>query len=131
MKKFIFNKFAGLQAYRLIGLQAYMNSVTVIFQQRLSPLNLPHVLIQVPTMFATLVGNPGISAHWGDVKFCWEGNFHVVVGIWGEAILAIQTFVKAKKQHIVKIPPVGVKLKFCREENFFLLGVRNLRSGVR
>ena len=32
--------------------------------------------------------------------------------------LTIQTFFKAKK-HIVKIPPVGVKVKFCREKNFF------------
>ena len=36
-------------------------------------------------------------------------------------ILTIQTFFKAKKQHIVRIPPVGVKVKFCskEEENFF------------
>ena len=26
---------------------------------------------------------------------------------------------KAKKQRIVKIPPVGVEVKFCREDNFF------------
>ena len=76
--------------------------------------NLPH-----PTHVLNTCGNPGISAHWGDGKFCWEGNFYVVVGIWGGVILTIQTFFKAKKQHIVKIPPVGVKVKFCRKENFF------------
>ena len=30
--------------------------------------------------FSTPVGNPEISANWGDEKFCWEGNFYVVVG---------------------------------------------------
>ena len=30
--------------------------------------------------FSTPVGNPEISAYWGDEKFCWEGNFYVVVG---------------------------------------------------
>ena len=54
----------------------------------------------------------------------------MVLGIGGGVTLIIQTFFKAKK-HIVKIPPVGVKVKFCREENFFLLGAGNLRSGVR
>ena len=57
----------------------------------------------------------GISAHWGDGRFFWEGNFYVVVDF------DHSVFFKAKKQHIVKITPVGggVTVKFCREENFF------------
>ena len=69
-------------------------------------------------IFLTPVGNPGISVHWRDEKFCWEGNFYVVVVIWGGLILTIQTFFKTKKQHIVKIPLVGAKVKFSRH-NFF------------
>ena len=41
-----------------------------------------------------------------------------MMGIWGGVILTAETFFKAKKQHIVKIPPVGVIVKFFRE-NFF------------
>ena len=81
---------------------------------------LPPPASQSTLMFSTPVGNPGISTHWGDGKYCCEGNFYVVVGIWGGVILTIQTFFKAKKQHIVKIPPVGVKVKFCREEEEIL-----------
>ena len=110
----------NLKACRLIaGFTNIWTPWQVFFNSILSPLNLPHILIQVPSIFSTLVGNPGICAHWGDMKFCWEGNFYVVVGIWGGAILISQTFVKTKKQHIAKIPPVGFKVKFCREENFF------------
>ena len=43
----------------------------------------------------------------------------MMVGIRGGVILTIQSFFKAKKQHIVKIPPEWVKVEFCREENFF------------
>ena len=71
-----------------------------------------------PPMFSTPVGSPGISAHWGDGKFCWEGNFYVVVGM-RRSDFDTQIFFKAKKQHIVKISPVGFKVKFCREDNFF------------
>ena len=43
----------------------------------------------------------------------------MVVGIWGRVILAIQSLFKAKKEHIVKIPPEWVEVEICREENFF------------
>ena len=69
--------------------------------------------------FQNSIKGLGISAHWGEGKFCWEGNFYVVVGIWGAVILTIQTFFRVKKQHIVKIPSVGVNVKFCRN-NFFI-----------
>ena len=63
--------------------------------------------------------------HWGYLpigemgKFCWEGNFFVVVGIWGGVILTTQNFFRVKKQHLVKIPSVGVNVNFCRD-NFFI-----------
>ena len=115
----------NLQACRLIAgnftniwtpSQIFFNS-----SLRPAPPQIHAASIQVPPCSQHLwISSPGISAHWGDGKFCWEGNFYVVVGIWGGVILTIQTFFKAKKQHIVKIPPVGVKVKFCREEeNFF------------
>ena len=106
----------NFQSCRLIaGNVSNMNSFTDIFQQHLTPLPIP----PPPLMFSAPVGNFGISAHLGDRKFCWEWNFYVVVGI--TVILNIQTLFKAKKQHFVKIPPVVVKMKFCREEeeNFF------------
>ena len=56
----------------------------------------------------------------------WEmGNFArriILCGgrnLRGGVVLTIQTFFKAKKQYIAKIPPVGVAVKFCREENVF------------
>ena len=66
-------------------------------------------------------------------NFSWEENFYVVVEIWGGVTLTIQTFFKAKKQHIVKIPSVQFKVKFCREENFFYwtLEIWVQRSGNR
>ena len=116
----------NLQACRLVA-GNFTNIWTpsqIFFSSILTPTlpqSLPTCIDSSPSMFSTPAGNPGISAHLGDGKFCWEGNFYVVVGIWGGVILTIQTFFKAKKQHIVKIPPVGVKVKFCREEeeNFF------------
>ena len=70
-------------------------------------------------MFSTPVGNPRISAHWGDGKFCWDWNFYVVVGIWGGVILTIQTFFKTRKQHIVKFPQWGLKWNFPERIIFF------------
>ena len=106
-----------------------------------------------PSRFPATVGNPGISAGWlwrweillggeflcggeisphcRDGKFCWEGNFYVVVGIWGWVILTIQIFFKVKKQHIVKIPPVGGYSEILQGGESFLLGGRNVRSGFR
>ena len=76
MKKFIFTKFAGLQSYSW-QLYSHKNSFTDISQQHFIPPspNPPPVSIQAPPMFSTPLGSPGISAHWGDGKFCWEGNF--------------------------------------------------------
>ena len=65
MKKFIFKKFAGLQAYSW-QLYQQMNSFTGIFQHRLKPPILPPVLTHAPyqilksppPMFSAPVGNP-------------------------------------------------------------------------
>ena len=126
----------NLQACRLIAgnftniwtpSQIFFNSILP------PPLNLPPCIdsnLPPPTHALNTCGNPGISAHWGDGQFCWEGNFYVVVGIWGGVILTIQIFFKAKKQHIVKIPPVGGCSEILQGE-FFLLGSGNLRSGIR
>ena len=112
----------NLQACRLIA-GNFTNIWTpwqVFFNSILSPLNLPHVLIQVPPIFSILVGNPGICAHWGDMKFCWEGNFYVVVGIWRGAILISQTFVKLKNNILQKFPQLGLKWNFAWRRIFFI-----------
>ena len=71
MKKFIFSKFARLQAYRR-QLYYQMNSITGIFRQHLKapPMLLPcidlssslHQISKSPTMFSAPVGNPVPSA---------------------------------------------------------------------
>ena len=100
----------NLQACRLIAgnftniwtpSQIFFNSILP------PPPQSPLCIDSSPPMFSTPVGSPGISAHWGDGKFCWEGNFYVVVGIWGGVIFTMLIFFNAKKQHIVKIPPRG------------------------
>ena len=115
----------NLQACRLIAgnFTSIWTPSQIFFNSILPPLPPPQSPLCIdssPPMFSTPVGSPGISAHCGDGKFCCEGNFYVVVGIWGGGvILTIQIFFKAKNQHIVKLPPVRVKVKFCREDNFF------------
>ena len=88
--------------------------VTHLFSVTSAMLHRSHIL----QYFQNSIKGLGISAHWGDGKFCWEGNFYVVVGIWGGVILTIQNFFRFKKQHIVNIFSVGVNVKFCRD-NFF------------
>ena len=82
-----------------------------------TPMNsvLPHILQDFQNNIKALE----ISAHRGDGKCCWKGNFYVVVGIWGGVILTTQNFFRVKKQQIVKISSVGVNVNFCRD-NFFI-----------
>ena len=64
MKKFIFSKFAGWQAY-IWQLYYQINSFTGIFRQHFMPPMLPHVLTYVPPlpMFLSPVGNPAVSSY--------------------------------------------------------------------
>ena len=75
MKKFIFNKFAGLQAYRLIGLQAYMNSVTVIFQQRFKPPQSPPCIDSSTHHVRNTCGKPWDICPLGRCEILLEGEF--------------------------------------------------------
>ena len=68
--------------------------------------------------FQNSIKGLGISAHWGDGTFCWEGNSYVVMRIWRGMILTIETLFRVKKQHIVNIPSVGINVEFCKD-NFF------------
>ena len=81
MKKSIFSKFAGLQTYSwptLLTYELLHRYFSTAFYSLLPPL--PMYRLNLP-MFSTPVRNPGISVHWGNGKFYWEGNFYVVVGI--------------------------------------------------
>ena len=129
----------NLQACRLVA-GNFTNIWTpsqIFFSSILTPTlpqSLPTCIDSSPSMFSTPAGNPGISAHLRDGKFCWEGNFYVVVGIWGGVILTIPIFFKAKKQNIVKFPPVGGYSEILQGGESFLLGCGNLivqRSGNR
>ena len=88
-----------------------MNSFTDIFQQHfnppLPPISPHDVSIQAPHNLNTC-GKPWDICPLGRWEILQGGEFLCGDGIWGGVILTIQTFFKTKKQHIVKIPPVGV-----------------------
>ena len=74
MKKFIFSRFAGLQAY-IWQLYYQINSFTGIFRQHFMPpllppcidLSFPHQILKSPplprSMFSSPVGNPAVSSY--------------------------------------------------------------------
>ena len=104
----------NLQACRFMASNyTNINSFTDIFQQHFNPLP---IFLHPPRCSQHLWETLGYLPIGKIRNIFWEGNFYVVVGIWGGVILTIQTLFKCKKQHIVKILPVGVKVKFCREE---------------
>ena len=99
VKKFIFSKFAGLQAYSR-QLYYQMNSFTGIFRQYLKPsshappmywLKPPPIRFwrATPPMFSTPVGSPGVS-HTSGI-FTVDGFHHFTEDIWRES--RAETFV--------------------------------------
>ena len=75
MKKFIFSKFPGSQAYRR-ELYYQMNSFTGIFRQHFKPPMLPHQILKCPHMFSTPVTNPDKYTIQPSMEYCchvWAG----------------------------------------------------------
>ena len=110
VKKFIFSKFAGLQAYSR-QLYYQMNSFTGIFRQHFKPPMLPpcidlspppsRQILKSPSspMFSTPVGNPVYGKRWLTVLiFCIQlninGSYKFVVSISLVAVRHVWTCTK-------------------------------------